>query len=147
MDYACVVDRDDCGLYKCVAASDCPDGTTYTVFNPNRVSRHDARMNGTNNDDGYFCDPDGLQCYFDSSNNFIINAVVDNRNPWIDGPADDDEKRKITLISKTKHDQHVDGDARGVAGDDNGDAVVGDEDECADEGEDDGEDEGDVRQG
>ena len=108
-DYACVVDKDTCGHYQCVSASACPPGTTYAVFNP-----HDS-IEGPgheiNDVEGFFCDPDSLDCSFDSDGFFYIDAIVKNKDPWIDGPADDDEKRKVTLISKTKHDQHKEGTA------------------------------------
>ncbi|CBY43116.1 unnamed protein product, partial [Oikopleura dioica] len=106
-DYACVVDANSCGVYKCVAASACPAGTTYAVFNPQNSSG--GSEHEVNSAEGYFCDPDGLKCSFDEDGFFFIDAIVKNRNPWIDGPTDDDEKRKVTLISKTKHDQPVDG--------------------------------------
>ncbi|CAG5105278.1 Oidioi.mRNA.OKI2018_I69.chr1.g1984.t1.cds [Oikopleura dioica] len=63
----------------------------------------------TNGLDGYFCDPYGdcLLCAFDSDGKFYVDTIIDNKRPWVDGPDDDDEKRKMTLISKTKHDQHV----------------------------------------
>jgi hypothetical protein len=106
-DYACVVDKDTCGQYKCVSASACPAGTSYAVFNPQGSSG--GSEHEVNSAEGYFCDPDGLKCSFDDDGFFFVDAIVKNRNPWIDGPDDDDVKRKVTLISKTKHDKHVDG--------------------------------------
>ena len=105
-EYACSVDKDACDLYRCVSASTCPTGTTYAVFNP-QGNTGGGSGHESNDVEGYFCDPDGLTCAFDSDGNFYIDAVVKNKQPWIDGPDDDNVKRKVTLISKTKHDKHV----------------------------------------
>ena len=106
-EYACVV-SDSCGAYGCVTASDCPADTSYAVFTQ-QGSKENGSGHETNGLDGYFCDPygDGLICAFDNEGNFYVDAIIDNKRPWVDGPVDDDEKRKVTLISKTKHDQHV----------------------------------------
>ena len=106
-EYACVV-SDSCDAYTCVAATDCPADTNYAVFTQ-QGSQENGSGHETHGLDGYFCDPfgDALICAFDSEGNFYVDAIIDNKRPWIDGPDDDDEKRKVTLISKTKHDQHV----------------------------------------
>ncbi|CAG5105225.1 Oidioi.mRNA.OKI2018_I69.chr1.g1938.t1.cds [Oikopleura dioica] len=106
-EYACVV-SDSCDAYGCVAATDCPADTNYTVFNQQGSDENDSGHE-TNGLDGYFCDPngDGLICTFDDEGNFYIDAIINNKRPWVNGPDDDDEKRKVTLISKTKHDQQV----------------------------------------